>query len=118
MTIDSTLGEIVDSFAKDLLERVWELNGWPEEMQPEMKTEAVQYRDIEQIAAALRDMAAVGAVIDPNDPAVAEVRALLGLSAPENELGEMAAMTGMRPEAPAPTATEAAAEPEMPESDA
>ena len=86
LVVDGTLLEIGEQFDTDLLEVVWMLNGWPEEMKPTMKHESVQFKDIEQIAAALRDMAAAGAILDPDDPAVGEVRDILGLSRPDPEI--------------------------------
>ena len=80
LTVDSTLQELAEGFEDDLLTPLWQLNGWPIEAMPSLKPEAVQYRDIEQVTAALRDMANAGAVLDPDDPAINEVRALLGLS--------------------------------------
>jgi hypothetical protein len=83
LVVDSTLDELADSFERDLLTTIWRLNGWPDEMMPEMQPEAVQYRDIEQIAAAVRDMADSGAPLTPDDPAVFDLRALMGLSPPD-----------------------------------
>lgn len=80
LTVDATLSELAEAFTTDLLRVLWQLNGWPDEAMPELRPEAVQYRDVDQIAAALRDMAQAGAVIDPSDPAVNEVRSLVGLS--------------------------------------
>lgn len=80
LTVDATLEELAQGFRDDLLKTIWALNGWPEEAMPEMTPEAVQYRDIEQITQALRDMAQAGAPLDLDDPVINEVRALLGLS--------------------------------------
>lgn len=85
LTVDGTLGEMADSMEQDLIRTLFQLNGWPEEAMPEMQPEAVQYRDVEQIARSLRDMAAAGAVLSPTDPAIAEFRALIGLSPPDEE---------------------------------
>lgn len=95
LSVEATMGEIAEGFAKDLLERVWQLNGWPAETMPELQPEAVQYRDIEQMAVALRDLAAAGAPLLPNDPAVVEMRSLMGLSSPDPVDLEMDA--SMRP---------------------
>ena len=70
-----------------LLQALWRLNGWDAALMPEIPTEAVQYRDIQQIGATLRDLATAGAVLDPGDPAIAEVRALMGLSRPDAVVG-------------------------------
>ena len=80
--VDSTLTELEETFEKDFVERIFDLNGWDKELMPELKTETVQFRDIEQITGALRDMAQAGAVLAPDDPAIEDVRDLLGLSKP------------------------------------
>lgn len=83
LTVNATLDEIVDAFRNDLLVTLWQLNGWPEEAMPEMSTESVEYKDIEQITGALRDMAQAGAPIAPDDPVIEDVRGLLNLSLPD-----------------------------------
>lgn len=83
LLVDGALVEIGESFDTDLLDPLWALNGYPEEMKPELHHETVQFKDVEQIGATLRDMATAGAILEPDDPAIAEVRALLGLSSPE-----------------------------------
>lgn len=80
LTVDSTLDELGEGFEDDLLTPIWQLNGWPEEAKPKMRAEAVQYRDVEQITMAIKDLAQSGAPLDPEDPSIDEVRALLGLS--------------------------------------
>lgn len=82
LVVDGTLQEIGEQFDSDLLDVLWMLNGWDEDLKPKMTHESVQFKDIEQIAAALRDMAAAGAILDLDDPAIGEVRDLLGLSRP------------------------------------
>ena len=67
---------------KDLLQRLWALNGWPVEMMPELAVEDVQYRSIAEITAALREMATAGVILDPTDEAVVEVFEIMGLTAP------------------------------------
>lgn len=83
LTVDGTLGELAETYEDDLVTPLFQLNGWPEEAMPSMKPEAVQYRDVEQIARSLRDMAAAGAMIQPEDPAVEEFYALIGLTPPD-----------------------------------
>ena len=87
LLVDGALQEIGKTVEKDLLETLWRLNGWLPEMLPEIVVESVRAQDIEQIAAALRDLAAAGAPMMPDDPAIAEIRALLGLSVPEDPTG-------------------------------
>jgi hypothetical protein len=80
MVVDSVLKELTESFRSDILVPLQMLNGWREEDLPELYTEAIQYREVGEITAALREMATAGAVLAPDDPAINEVRHLLGLS--------------------------------------
>jgi len=83
LIVDSTLQEIREVYMRDLVRRIFELNGWPVELMPTLKTEAITYRDIEQVTGALADLAKAGAILTPDDPAVRQVRDLLGLTMPE-----------------------------------
>lgn len=80
MLVDGTLQEIKTSFERDIINTVWALNGWDEKYKPDVSVQAVQYRDVGVIAAAFRDLAAAGATLDPSDPAINELRDLLGVS--------------------------------------
>ena len=79
LIIDSTLKELVEQFDKDVVEPLMVLNGYPEEMKPALKVEKLQHKEVTEVTGALADMAQAGAVLDPEDPAVNAVRALLGL---------------------------------------
>lgn len=79
LIVDSTLGELSDTYQRDMIQRLWELNGWPENMMPTFNTEAIQHRDITQITQALKDMAAAGGKLSMNDPAINAIREMLGL---------------------------------------
>ena len=54
-------------------------------MMPEIRTEAVRARDVEQIASTLRDMAQAGAMLMPNDPVIVQLRDLMGVERPLEE---------------------------------
>lgn len=82
LLVDGALLEIAEQYDVDLVDALFRLNGWPMEMKPTMKHESVQFKDIEQITNSLRNMAGAGAMLAPDDPAIVEVRALLGLSEP------------------------------------
>lgn len=82
LLVDGTLRELAETVRTDLLWTAWQLNGWPEDTMPDISIEAVRFQDVEQVTAALRDMATAGAVLEPDDPAIGEVRDLLGLSRP------------------------------------
>lgn len=86
LLVDSALTELRESIADDLLRTLWQLNGWPDETMPELSTEAVRFTDVEQVTASLRDMANAGAILDPRDPVVDEVRELMGVQARPQEL--------------------------------
>ncbi len=84
LLVDGALMEIREQVDDDLLRTLWQLNGWPEEMMPESSTEAVRHTDVEQVAAALRDLATAGAPISPDDPVVDELRDLMGMPRTED----------------------------------
>lgn len=92
---EATLNDIREQMQKDFIDPVWIMNGWPEEYKPKFKTEAISFKDVAEITAALRDMATAGAVLAPDDEAIDDVRDLLGISKkPEID----PAMQGMLPQ--------------------
>ncbi len=78
--VDSAMLEIRETFQRDVIDTLWTLNGWDQKLKPTFSTESIAYRDIEQVTTALKDMAAAGAALMPNDPAINEIRTQLGLS--------------------------------------
>ncbi len=78
--VDCTLQEIAEAFESDLVDPLMRLNGWDMELRPKLQPDKIQQRDVLEIAQTLREMALAGAILEPGDPAVDEVRALLGLS--------------------------------------
>lgn len=93
LLVDSSLMELTTSMENDVLGPLWRINGWDEELMPELRTEQIQYRQIEQITQALKDMAQAG--LQSDDPAINEVRRLLGLSdAPEVDEDLLSLMAG------------------------
>jgi len=79
LLVDGALAEIREMIDEDLLKTLWRLNGFPVEAMPEIKTQAVRFTDVEQIAATLRDMATSGAPLGLDDPVINEVRDLMGV---------------------------------------
>ena len=79
LIVKSTLAELTEAFQRDFVDRLWELNGYPEDMKPTLGPEAIQHRDPTLISQVLKDMAKAGASIPLNDPVVNEVREVLGL---------------------------------------
>lgn len=88
LIVDSTLQEIHESFEDDVVKRLMELNGWPLELTPTLRTSKIQHRDVMEITGALEQMARAGAVLPPDDPAVNAVRGLLGLPPQDTDLLE------------------------------
>lgn len=85
LVVDSTLSELAEVYDQDIVDTIWRLNGFDQKLKPTLKTEAIQFRDVEQITAALRDLASAGATLAPNDPVVNEIRDIMGLSHAPNE---------------------------------
>lgn len=80
LQVDSTLGDIAEGYERDVVGPIWDLNGLDANLKPTLKTEGVRFRDVEQVARVLRDMATAGAVLSPDDPAIDDVRDLAGIS--------------------------------------
>lgn len=81
---NGVLNTITASYDADVIGPLWTLNNFPEELKPHFATEGVEFKDAAAITAALRDMATAGAVLDPTDEVINDIRDLLGVSrAPE-----------------------------------
>jgi hypothetical protein len=96
LQVDSTLSDLREVIVADWVTSIMLLNGWPMKYRPIAKCDKLQYRNIEQVTAALRDMASAGAILPMNDPVIEEVRDLLGLSAPIH-VSQAAADAMLRP---------------------
>lgn len=79
LSANSMLRDMRDQCRHDVLGPIWKLNGFPEKLKPRLKSEDVAFRDVEQIAAVMRDMATAGAPMLPDDEAINAVRDLLGV---------------------------------------
>ena len=80
LQVDSALSEIKAAVVRDLLIPIWDLNGWDREFLPAITIDPVRFTDVQAIASTLRDLATAGAVILPDDPAVGDVRDIMGVS--------------------------------------
>ena len=81
---NACIGDMAEGFERDFIGALWLLNGLPDALKPTLKVEDVAFKDAESVAAVLRDMSTAGAVLDPDDPVINDVRDLLGVSqAPE-----------------------------------
>lgn len=89
LTITSTLLDLVEVIDRDVLTPIADLNGWPEELRPEMGVNEISDRDVEQLLDGLAKLAQAGAPVMPDDPAVGEIYDIWGLSRPPERVDEM-----------------------------
>lgn len=87
LTANATLADMAEAYDRDIVTPIWAMNGLPEELKPKLKVEDASFKDAAQIAAVLRDMATAGAILSPNDPAINDIRQLLGLP-PAEEMSD------------------------------
>ena len=80
LTVDAAVSAIRDQVVRDIVKPLWMMNGWPEDMMPEIAVEAIRARDVEEISAALRDLAQAGATLELDDPIIDEVREIMGMA--------------------------------------
>lgn len=81
LTSNAALSDMAEAFDRDIVTPLWMMNGFPDELRPRLKTEDVSFKDAEGIAQALANMATAGAILHPNDPAINDLRDLMGISA-------------------------------------
>lgn len=80
INVNGTLSDILEAAQRDVLKPLWKLNGFPEELMPTLKVEDASFKDAQAVASALSAMATAGAPLAPDDPAIDDVRDLLGIS--------------------------------------
>jgi hypothetical protein len=80
---DATLKEIRETFNRDIIHRLWEINGFDEALRPKFQADPIKFQDIETMSSALRDLATAGVVLMPEDEAVTELFQLMGLTRPD-----------------------------------
>jgi hypothetical protein len=78
--VNSALGEITQAMDRDFIGPLWLMNGLDDKLKPTLSAEDVQFKDVTQITGALYQMAQAGAMLAPDDPAIDDVRGLLGIS--------------------------------------
>lgn len=108
LTGNATLVDMAESVDKDLVAVIGRMNGIPEELWPKAKPEDIAFKDAEAIAKTLADMAQAGAILAPDDPAINDLRNLLGISdAVPMDVGMINALQGKPdPTKPAPEAVQ------------
>jgi len=101
LIVSSSLKEQAAGYDRQLWKPVWDMNGVPEALRPKVWPEEIQLSEVETITKALNDLAKSGAVLHPNDPAINELRQLLGISPQEKwDIEEYLKITGKSTELP------------------
>ncbi len=77
---NAVLSQISSALQKDLVDVLWVLNGFPEDKKPKLTTEDVAFKSVQEVTSALRDMAMAGVPLAFDDPAINDVRDMLGIS--------------------------------------
>lgn len=85
--IDGAVAETVETVEADLLVPIFALNGFDDRLMPTLKAASVSQREVAEVTAALRDLAASGVMLEPDEEAIGEVFDLVGLTRPKNPLG-------------------------------
>jgi hypothetical protein len=86
LNVNGTLDEMVETMTRDIIAPLWALNGLPEDLMPEFTHEDIAVRDAEQISNTLRNMASSGAILQADDPAINDLRDMLGISRQPQQL--------------------------------
>lgn len=79
LAVNSSLKDVSAQMNKDIIPFLYNLNGVDKSLWPKFKVEDVSEHDVTSVTTALKDMAAAGAVLQPDDPVINDVRQLLGL---------------------------------------
>jgi len=94
LVANAVLADIAEAATHDLVEPIWLLNSFPDELKPRLEAEDVAFQDADTVAATLAKMAQAGAVLAPDDPVIEDVRALMGVSPPAPIPPELVGMKG------------------------
>ena len=88
MVVNSALQEIKTAVKRDIVDPVWTLNNWDDELKPEVVFDSVEFKDPEQISKVVKDLATSGVPVDAEDPLVTEMLEVVGLSPLDKKLRE------------------------------
>jgi hypothetical protein len=76
---DGLLDMIASAVQDHLLRKIWLANGFPEEKMPKLITSDTKFKSVAEVTSALKDIASAGVPLLPDDPAIKEIRDLLGV---------------------------------------
>lgn len=83
LQVNSALQSIKQVVKRDLVDKIWRWNGWPDDVRPTVEVSTVQDENVVEKAQVLRDLAVAGRPVGLDDPAYDEFRDLMGLSRPD-----------------------------------
>lgn len=88
---NAVLTDIANALNMDLVRPLWDLNGYPKELRPTLRFEAVSVEDVVRVAEMLDKMGKAGAKLHPKDPVINTVRVRARLpKVPDELVQEMA----------------------------
>lgn len=95
LTVNQSLKDMAEAFDRDIIGPLWAMNGMDDKLRPKLTTEDAAFKDVEEIAATLAKMAQAGAILAPDDPAINDLRNLMGISeAEEMSIEDLALIRG------------------------
>lgn len=80
LNVNEMIGDMAGTFGRDVIDPICALNGIPDERKPRLNPEDASFQDAAKIAKVLADMATAGAILAPDDPAIDDIRDLVGVS--------------------------------------
>jgi hypothetical protein len=80
LVANAVLNNVATTYESDFIPPLLDLNGIPQELKPSFEVEDVAFKDVQEVTSALATMAKSGAPLAPDDPAIDDVRDLLGIS--------------------------------------
>lgn len=88
LRINGILKDVAGQMNRDAVNWIWELNAFPPEMKPTLTVSEVSQRDVEELAATVRELSTSGLTLNRDDDASRELFAMLGLTPldPANEV--------------------------------
>lgn len=93
LMVNGALNEVKSAYNTDFVKPLMIFNKIDKKQWPKLKPDDIAYRSVQEVTAALLAMAQAGNTLMPDDPAIGEVRDLLGLSRP-GAMNDLKAMLG------------------------
>ncbi len=97
LSVNATNTDIGEGARRDLFGPIWMFNGLDPDLMPRLDTADVAFKDVAVVAKALADMATAGAILAPDDPAIDDMRDLLGVSRQPEGQAQQAAEVALLP---------------------